>query len=398
MANIRMNLTVFKKFFRSGSFGGILLLLCVIISIAIANSSYGEAFEKLLDKKLGFSLPHLHLRFSIATWINDGLMAIFFLLVGLEIKRELLEGELASPKRAFLPVAAAFGGAFLPALIYVVINWSSKATIAGWGIPMATDIAFAIGILSLIGNKVPSSLRIFLTALAIVDDLIAILVIAIFYSGNIHFTFLLLAGFTFLVMAVLNRLRCKNLAAYLILGVVLWYFLHNSGIHATIAGVLTALTIPTNKEQVLSPLERLEHFLSNPVHYIIMPVFALANTNIRLEKSILNTVDNNLSLGIIIGLIVGKTVGITLSSWAVVKLGLGKLPRHATWPQMIGLGMLGGIGFTMSIFIALLSFPDIQLQTEAKFSILIASVLSGSIGCIYLMILDGKKNRTQLNN
>lgn len=388
MANLRFNITVFKRFIRSSTFGGILLLVCVSISLILANSGAGDAFNHLLHTKIGFTNSFVQLQFPVETWINDGLMAIFFLLVGLEIKRELVEGELASPRRALLPVVAAFGGAILPALIYLFINRNNAAGIAGWGIPMATDIAFAIGVLSLIGNKVPSSLKIFLAALAIVDDLIAILVIAVFYSEDIHFTNLLLALGCFGLMLLLNFLKCKLLSVYLLIGLVTWYLMHHSGIHATIAGVLTAMAIPTNKGNQLSPLEKLEHFLAGPVHYFIMPVFALANTNIRIEKSMISSLDSRLSLGIIIGLILGKTIGIALSTYCVVKPGWAKLPRDATWSHMIGIGLLGGIGFTMSIFIAILSFSDVTMQSSAKFAILIGSVLSGSLGCVYLLFLS----------
>jgi NhaA family Na+:H+ antiporter len=389
----RINLTVFAKFFKSGSTGGILLLFCVVISLIIANSSFGDNFQALLDREIGFK--NTELRYPLLLWINDGLMAIFFLLVGLEIKRELIEGELSTPKRAFLPVFAAFGGAILPALIFFVLNKDS-VTISGWGIPMATDIAFALGVLSLLGKRVPVSLKIFLAALAIVDDLIAILIIAVFYSANVHADYLLYAGLVFIGMMVLNKLKVKNLVFYLIPGLILWYLIHHSGIHATIAGVLTAITIPTTRGSKESSLEKLEHFLANPVNFIIMPLFALANTNIRFESGMLEGLGSNLGLGILLGLFLGKPIGITLMSWIIVKLGWGTLPNKANWKHIIGIGLLGGIGFTMSIFIALLSYTDESLSTESKFAILIASTISGICGYILLKNLNKKKKEPRV--
>jgi len=386
----KINLTVFKKFFRSGATGGVLLLFCVLISLIIANTSWRDGFQNLLNTEIGFSNSWIQLRYTALLWINDGLMAIFFLLVGLEIKRELMEGELSTPKRALLPVFAAFGGAILPALIYTYFNINTT-TEPGWGIPMATDIAFALGVLSLLGKKAPVSLKIFLAALAIVDDLIAILVIAFFYSANVHFNYLLYAGIVFALMIVLNRLKVKHLLLYLIPGVVLWYLIHHSGIHATIAGVLTAMTIPTTRDATESPLEKLEHALANPVNFIIMPVFALANTNISFESGMADGLVSDLGLGILIGLFLGKPVGITLMSWLIVKLGWGTLPNKANWKHILGIGLLGGIGFTMSIFIALLSFGDPLLQTESKFAILVTSTLSGVCGFLVLRIINTKE-------
>jgi NhaA family Na+:H+ antiporter len=297
-------------------------------------------------------------------------MSIFFLLVGLEIKREILTGELSSPKKAALPIFAAVGGMLVPALIYIILNLNSP-TSSGWGIPMATDIAFALGVLSLLGKRIPFSLKIFLTALAIADDLGAILVIA--YSAGI---LILLLG--------MNKMGVKRLVFYIIPGVFLWYFVHHSGIHATIAGVLLALTIPANKVKKISLLENLEHKIVRPVNFIIMPIFALANTNIRFEKTMLDGLTSPLGLGIIFGLIIGKPLGVTLFSWLSVKFGLANLPVGATWKHIIGLGMLAGIGFTMSIFIALLSLQDPTYQVEAKFAILAASICSGITGFLFL--------------
>lgn len=382
MAN-KINLSIFKKFFNSGKVGGLLLLVCVIISLWIANSTERQNFSEFLTQNIGISLGSFHLRYSVSLWINDGLMAIFFLLVGLEIKRELIEGELSSLQKASLPVLAAFGGMIIPALLYFFFN-KGEETASGWGIPMATDIAFALAIISLLGKSVPASLKIFLAALAIADDLGAILVIAVFYTNQIHWNYLLMAGGVFILLLVLNYFRVKTLWFYLIPGLFLWYFVHHSGIHATIAGVLLAFTIPTNNTEIESPLEKLEHFLTIPVNFLIMPIFALANTNITFQKEMINGLVSPLGLGIIFGLFLGKTVGVTLFSWFAVKIKLAKLPSGANWKHVIGVGMLAGIGFTMSIFISLLSFSNDEYILEAKFAILCASVISGLFGFIYL--------------
>ncbi|MCE7073017.1 Na+/H+ antiporter NhaA [Dyadobacter sp. CY327] len=392
-----INIHSFKEFFRSSSIGGFILIICVIISLVIANSGAGPGFEAFLAKEIGADLGGIHLRYPILLWINDGLMAIFFLLVGLEIKREMLEGELSSFKKASLPILAAMGGVLAPALIYYAFNAGTE-TAGGWGIPMATDIAFAIAIISMLGKRAPSSLKVFLSALAIVDDLMAILVIAIFYSSDIHYTYLLYAFGIFLFLLLLNKLKVKNLAAYLIPGLFIWYFIHHSGVHATIAGVLTAFAIPTTPDATESPLEKLEHFLVNPVNFVIMPIFALANTNIQFEAGMLEGLTTVLGIGIIAGLVIGKPVGITFFSWIAVKLGIARMPNNASWLHIIGVGMLGGIGFTMSIFIALLSFSGKDLiLSEAKFSILTASIISGIFGYIWLSRLDKKTKKTGLS-
>jgi len=388
-ANI--NLKPFAEFLKSGSLGGMVLIACVIISLCIANSSLGLPFENLLETQIGFSTESVHLRYPVLLWINDGLMAIFFLMVGLEIKRELVEGELSSFKKAALPVFAALGGVIVPASIYAFLN-RGTATAPGWGIPMATDIAFAIAIVTMLGKKVPASLKIFLAALAIVDDLMAILVIAVFYSSDLHYTYLLYAGGIFLFLIALNKTGVKSLAAYLIPGVFIWYFVHHSGIHATIAGVLTAMAIPTTPDAKESPLEKLEHILVSPVNFVIMPLFALANTNIRFEPEMIGGLTTSLGMGIILGLVVGKPLGISIVSWLAVKSGICTMPDRARWSQIIGVGMLGGIGFTMSVFIALLSFPGQHLiLSEAKFSILCGSVLSGILGYVVLNRIGRKE-------
>ncbi|MEJ7694746.1 Na+/H+ antiporter NhaA [Daejeonella sp.] len=382
-----IKLKTFRNFFRSKQIGGIILLLCVVISLSVANSTLGKKFEDLLSLVIGYSSETFSIEYSLAAWINDGLMAVFFLLVGLEIKREIIEGELSSPRKAAMPIFAALGGMVLPALAYSLFN-SNTATSSGWGIPMATDIAFALGVLSLLGKRVPPSLKIFLAALAIVDDLGAILVIAFFYTDELHLAQLLYAAGIMAFLVLLNRLGVKKLFFYIIPGIFLWYFVHHSGIHATIAGVLLAMTIPTNKGRNTSPLEKLEHMLVRPVNFLIMPIFALANTNIKFESNMVDGLLSPMGLGILGGLIIAKPIGITLFSWLSVRLGFSALPSQSTWKHIFGLGMLAGIGFTMSIFIALLSFRSMEYQLGAKFSVLVASVIAGISGYFFLSRLN----------
>ena len=375
----------FKKFFQIAQSSGNLLIICVILSLLIANSSLGSNFQELLDFKLG--------SYSISLWINDGLMTIFFLLVGLEIKREILEGELSSFKNATLPIFAALGGMLVPAAIFYFFNQGSKYE-NGWGIPMATDIAFSLAIISMLGKRVPVSIKIFLTALAIVDDLGAIVVIAIFYTEKIETTYLLLSSLVLLILIILNFFKVKRHIFYLIPGVFLWYFMHHSGIHATIAGVLLAFTIPTNESDTeISPLEKLEEKLHTPVNYFIMPLFALANTNIKFHNGMVDGLFTNFGYGIILGLALGKVIGINLFSFIAIKLKLSDLPNNSKWSQMLGAGLLAGIGFTMSIFIALLSYKgELEIQEEAKFAILVASAISGFMGYFLLKAISYKHN------
>lgn len=393
-----INLRVFSDFFKSSSAGGIFLLICLSISLLIANSQWSDPFKEILNLEIGFNSPKIHLKYSILQWINDGLMAVFFLLVGLEIKREAVEGELSSFSQAALPVFAALGGVIVPALIYAAFNSQDASMSRGWGIPMATDIAFALGILSLLGSKVPSGLKIFLAALAIVDDLMAILVIAIFYSSELNYVYLGYAGALFVLLIILNRSGVKNVFLYLIPGAVIWYFIHHSGVHATIAGVLVAITLPTNVDDSYSSLEKLENVLTRPVNFVIMPIFALANTNITFQSGMIEGLTGNLGLGIVLGLFLGKPIGIFLSTWLTVKLKIGRLPNSTSWMQIAGLGFLGGIGFTMSIFISLLSFSDPVYQNEAKFAVLAASVISGISGYLVLSLYNKKRKKVLLKN
>lgn len=376
----------FQQFLISTQSSGILLIICVIVSLLIANSSIGVEFESILQTKLG--------PYSLSMWINDGLMAVFFLLVGLEIKREVIKGELSNFKSASLPIFAAIGGMVMPALIYFGLNHGTHYE-NGWGIPMATDIAFSLAIVSMIGKKVPASVKIFLAALAIVDDLGAIVVIAIFYTEQLHWLYLGISGAIIAGLIALNFFKVKQIWLYLLPGAALWYCMHHSGIHATIAGVLLAFTIPINdSETEASPLEKLEHKLHLPVNYIIMPVFALANTNIAFKTGMVDGLFTRFGYGVIGGLVLGKVIGINLFSFIAIKLKLSALPDRGSWIHLIGVGFLSGIGFTMSIFIALLSFKNnVEIQEEAKFAILTASVLSGFLGYATLKYLTKKPRR-----
>ncbi|SIS89336.1 sodium/proton antiporter, NhaA family [Kaistella chaponensis] len=380
----------FKNFLHSSQSSGIVLMVCVGISLMIANSSIADSFQALLDQKIGTEI--FQLNYPLSIWINDGLMAIFFLLVGLEIKREIIEGELSSVKSASLPIVAAIGGMLVPALIFYAFNYGT-AYEKGWAIPMATDIAFSLAIISMLGRKVPLSLKIFLAALAIVDDLGAIVVIALFYTDQIHWNYLALSGLMVAILMILNFLNFKKHVFYVIPGIILWYFMHHSGIHATIAGVLLAFTIPTNLSTTeLSPLEKLEQKLHLPVNFLIMPIFALANTNITFKAGMVDGLFSNFGYGIIVGLFLGKIVGINLFSWIFIQLKISSLPEKSSWSQMLGAGFLAGIGFTMSIFIALLSFKNHpEIQDEAKFAILVASIISGISGYLLLKFVAKRK-------
>lgn len=375
----------FKEFFTNSQSSGILLVLCVMISLMIANSSAAGDFQDFLHYPLG--------PYSIEVWINDGLMAIFFLLVGLEIKREILEGELSNFKNASLPILAAIGGMLVPAAIFSFFNQETEFD-KGWAIPMATDIAFSLAIISMLGKSVPAAVKVFLAALAIVDDLGAIVVIAMFYTDTIHWNYLMYGGGIIALLAALNHFKVKKHIFYLLPGIALWYFTHHSGIHATIAGVLLAFTIPSAPDNTSkpSPLERLEHALHFPVGYIITPVFAFANTNITFKEGMVDGLFSNLGYGIVFGLVIGKLIGINLFSFFAVKLKISNLPEKSNWGHMIGVGLLAGIGFTMSIFITILSYKgNIELQDQAKFAILVASVLAGGIGYLLLKAISKKQ-------
>lgn len=367
---------LFKAFFESEKLGGLVLIICTLLSLLLANSAFGESYHHFwLTEFAGQSIEY---------WINDGLMTIFFLLIGLELEREIYQGELSNIKDALLPIFAAIGGMLIPAAIFLFFNFGT-ATQSGAGIPMATDIAFALGVLSLLGNRVPLSLKIFLTALAVIDDLGAILIIAIFYTKTLLWTNLFIALGMFVFLYVLGKyFKVKNLIPYLIGGVIMWYFMLNSGVHATITGVLLAFAIPFGNGGEKSTSYILQHFLHKPVAFIILPIFALANTAIVMSGNISEILTENYSLGIALGLIIGKPLGIFLITFIAVKVGLCKLPSDLNWKSVLGVGFLGGIGFTMSIFITLLAFDNETVINNAKFIILLSSLVAGVLGFVFL--------------
>ncbi len=368
---------LFNEFFESEKAGGILLILATLFSLLLANSPFQIDYVSFLETKFQ--------NHSISHWINDGLMTFFFLLIGLELERELYHGELATLKKASFPIFAAIGGMIFPALFFLFFNFG-KITQAGSGIPMATDIAFAIGILSLLGKNVPISLKILLTALAVIDDLGAVIIIAVFYTQTISMLYLACAFFTLGILFVFNRLKIHNFFPYLIGGIILWYFMLQSGVHATISGVLLAFVIPFGDGSKTTISYRLQHFLHKPVAFLILPLFAIANTAIVLESNFHNYFFDNLSVGIITGLLLGKPMGIFLFSFFGVSLGLCTLPHDLNWRNILGIGFLGGIGFTMSIFITLLAFDNLGLVTTSKIAILFGSCLAGFIGFIVLKV------------
>lgn len=382
-----MRLTkLFNDFFESEK-GGVLLIICTIISLLLANSSIGETYIALWHSTFA--------GLSIEGWINEGLMTIFFFLIGLELKREIYVGELSNAKNAMLPVFAAIGGMIIPAAIYAFFNYGT-ITQAGAGIPMATDIAFAIGILSLLGNRVPASLKILLTAIAVIDDLGAILVIAVFYTTSLSLVNLLIVLGVFGALALLNRLKVQSLFIYIIGGIVMWYFMLHSGVHSTLSGILLAFTIPFGKGEKTSLSYKTQDWLHKPVSLIILPLFALANTAIVFGPGWDMGLAAPGSIGIFAGLIIGKPIGIMLFSYLAVLLGLGALPGGVKWNKILGIGFLAGIGFTMSIFITLLAYNDNFLISESKISILLASLISGILGYSWLrLVLKNKSNNSK---
>jgi NhaA family Na+:H+ antiporter len=378
-----MKLTkLFTDFFNSEKAAGIILVFATAISLIAANSAIGAQYIGFWDMHLG---SH-----SLADWINDGLMAIFFLLIGLELEREIYAGELSDIRNAALPVFGALGGMIVPAGIFLLLN-SGTPTQSGAGIPMATDIAFAVGILSLLGNRVPASLKVFLTALAVIDDLGAIIVIALFYTKTIAYINLLAALGIWVFLLILNRLKVQNLLPYLAGGIAMWYFMLHSGVHSTITGVLLAFAIPFGDGKEKSGSYILQHVLHRPVAFVILPLFALANTCIQIGDGWVSSLATLGSIGIIAGLVIGKPLGIWLFSFLATKMRMCRLPADLNWKNILGAGMLGGIGFTMSIFITLLAFSDPEMITESKMAILIASAVAGAAGLLFLK-LTLKKN------
>ena len=374
---------LFREFFNSEKSSGIVLIVCTVVSLLLSNFFIGEKYLDFWHQKAGFSIGSIHLNLTIEHWINDGLMTIFFLMVGLEIERELYMGELSTLKNASLPVIAAIGGMAIPALFHFAFN-AGTATQSGFGIPMATDIAFALGILSLAGKRVPLALKIFLTALAIIDDLGAIMIIAIFYTSELQIPYLFIALGIFGLLLILNRLRVRQLVWYIIGGIIMWYCMLQSGVHATITGVLLAFAIPFGDGKEKSPSYILQHWLHKPVAFFIVPLFCFANTGIIFSGSLNDVLLNSNSLGIITGLVIGKPVGILLLCFIAIKLKLGKMPDGVNWLQLTAAGILAGIGFTMSIFITLLAFKDSNIIQHSKIAILIASFVAGLAGFILI--------------
>ena len=414
----------FREFVHLEVAGGIVLLACTIVAFAWANSPIRESYFALWHTPVTLEFGHWVLEESLLDWINDGLMALFFFVVGLEIKREILAGELASPRKAALPIAAAIGGMLVPATIYAALNAGGDGAV-GWGIPMATDIAFALAVLTVLGSRVPTSLKVFLTALAIADDLGAILVIAIFYAHGVIWSWLGIAGVCLLLCVIANRFHVRHSIPYALLGLVVWFSFLQSGVHATVAGVLVAMTSPVRRaidsrqfldrarelvhefeeasafktallvnagqqgvlraleeacEHVETPLQRLENALHPWVVFGVLPLFALSNAGVTVEGSLLALLGSPVALGVILGLVVGKQIGITLFSWLSVRFGLAEIPEDMSWRQLYGAAWLGGIGFTMSLFIGTLAFGESELLRTAKLAILVASIMSGLVG------------------
>lgn len=384
----------FKWFFKLEAASGLILLIAAVIALILSNTNLSNLYFGVLDTHVLIGTYKFGLDLSVLHWINDVLMAIFFFVVTLEIKREFIHGELSKPKQALLPIIAAFGGMLVPALIYVFININGGDTLVGWAIPSATDIAFSIGVLSLLGSRVPVSLKVFLVALAIIDDLGAIIIIAFFYSSELQYLHLLLMMVSFVGLIILNKLGIKNFIPYFIIGFFLWYFTHESGIHATISGVLLAATIPHRKsEKDYSLLLKLEHVLSPYVAFGIMPLFALANAGVVLENVSFNTLMLPIPLGILCGLFIGKQAGVFLFSYLSIKLKLAEMPSNSNWIKLYGVGILTGIGFTMSLFVGNLAFyENAAYMDEVKIGVLSGSFLSAIVG-YFVLLLFSKKRR-----
>ncbi len=382
----------FKWFFKLEASSGLVLLFSAIIALFISNSNYANLYFNTLNQYLFIGINDFGLKLSILHWINDALMAIFFFFVTLEIKREFIQGELSNIKQAMLPIMGAIGGMLVPALVYVFINFGDESTLNGWAIPSATDIAFSLGVLSLLGSRVPLSLKVFLTALAIIDDLGAILIIAIFYSGDLNIKYLSLMIVAFFMLVALNKFNIKKFLPYLIVGIFLWDFTHNSGIHATIAGVLLAMTIPhRNKEKDFSLLIKLEHGISPYVAFGIMPLFAFANAGVSLEGLSFTSLLDKVPLGIVLGLFLGKQIGVFLFSYISIKLKFAQMPTNSNWYNFYGVGVLTGIGFTMSLFVGNLAFVEnIQYMDGVKIGVLTGSLLSTLFGYFLILLTPNK--------
>ena len=383
----------FRWFFKLEAASGLLLLIAAVIALILSNTHFSKLYFDVLNTHILIGVENFGLNLSILHWINDVLMAVFFFIVTLEIKREFIHGELSRPKQALLPIIGAVGGMAVPALIYVIINFETGYTLRGWAIPSATDIAFSIGVLSLLGTRIPISLKVFLTALAIIDDLGAIIIIAFFYSSEIQYTYLLLMLASFVLLLFFNKIGVKKFAPYFFIGLFLWYFTHGSGIHSTISGVLLATTIPhRNSEKDYSLLLKLEHLLSPYVAFGIMPLFALANAGVVLDNISLNTMLAPVPLGILCGLFFGKQIGVFLFSFLSVKLKLAEMPSNSNWIKFYGVGILTGIGFTMSLFVGNLAFVDYSNHLDGmKIGVLTGSTFSALVGYFLLLFTSEKK-------
>ena len=378
----------FKWFFKLEAASGLILLIAAILALVISNSNYNELYFNSLEKYLFIGINEFGMKLSVHHWINDALMAVFFFFVTLEIKREFLQGELSNKKQAMLPIIAAVGGMLVPALFYIFINWGNSETMNGWAIPSATDIAFSLGILSLLGSRVPMSLKVFLTALAIIDDLGAILIIAFFYSGDLSIPYLSLILISYILLLVLNKFSIKIFTPYLIIGLLMWFFTYKSGIHATIAGVLLASTIPHRlKEKDFSLLVKIEHSISPYVAFMIMPLFAFANAGVNLDGLTLSSLMAPVPLGILSGLFFGKQIGVLLFSYISIKFKFAEAPNNSNWLSLYGVSVLTGIGFTMSLFVGNLAFVEnSQYIDGVKIGVLTGSLLSTVFGYILLLM------------
>lgn len=389
-----MPITAIKEFLRYEAASGILLLIAAVLAMVVENSAFKNLYDALLAIPVEIRFGEFQIAKPLLLWINDGLMAIFFFLIGLEVKREFLDGELSDPSRIMLPVIAAIGGMSIPAVIYATINWGDPVAIRGWAIPSATDIAFALGVLALLGSRVPNTLKLFLMTLAIVDDLGAIIIIAIFYTSDLSLLSLLVASSAIAILFTLNRRGVLALAPYMLVGTILWAAVLKSGVHATLAGVITALFIPFAKlpGEDKTQLEKLEHDLHPTVAFGILPLFAFANTGISFEGITLQSLTHEVPLGIAAGLFIGNQIGVFGFSWIAIKTGLAKLPQQAGWLQLYGISLLCGIGFTMSLFISSLAFEqgNADYAIDDRLGILFGSALSGILGYIILRLAAQK--------
>lgn len=386
----------FREFIHSNQFSGILLIFSAVVSLVFSNSILGHKYVEFWHIDVGISFGNLSFNKPIEFWINEICMSFFFLLVGLEIKRELFIGELNSVSKAALPIAAAIGGMLVPAFLYSLIN-IDKPTIGGWAIPTATDIAFALGILALLGSRVPMAIKVFLTALAVVDDLGAVLIIAVFYTKEILIEYLVYSAIVFVLLIVFNLTKVKRNTPFLILGVLLWYCFYKTGIHPTLSGVIVAFCIPMLKGISASPLRRLENILHTPVTFLIMPLFALANCAMELSSNSNFSLFDHLELGIFLGLMIGKPLGIFVVSFLATKFKLATLPQEVNWKHMFGVSILGGIGFTMSIFICNLSFTNLEYINHGKLSIFISSAVAAILGLLFLYFSTFKTTEISQN-